>query len=49
MLLKYQIYGKKLSVNVYKRLKLLCQKHPLEVFETMLEQNIKLEQEIVFF
>lgn len=48
-LLKYQKYGKKLSVNDYRRLKKLCQKHPLEVFETMLEENVKLEQEIVSF
>ena len=48
-LLKYQGYGKKLSLNDHRRLKKLCEKHSLEVFETMLEQNIKLEQEIVSF
>ncbi|MGM9903313.1 hypothetical protein A5844_001894 [Enterococcus sp. 10A9_DIV0425] len=46
-LLKYQSYGKKLSTNDHRRLKILYQKQPLEVFEIMLEKNIKLEQEII--
>lgn len=48
-LLKYKRYAKKLSANDRRRLKNLYKKHPLEVFETMLEQNIKMEQEIVSF
>lgn len=46
-LLAYRQFGKPLTDNDKTRLKKLSEKHPLPVFDTMAELNLKLEQEVV--